>query len=145
MKKVKGVLWIIIIGIFGLVVFQNQSFFLARQSLGIDFHYFGYRTTELPAAVLFAAFFIFGWLLAYLFGLADRYRAKRTIKGLRQTILGQKTAIDNLKRDVDALKTAPPSSAPPAAVQPLETAVDPPRELPDASAVKQDESSPGKE
>jgi len=133
MKKVKGVLWVIIIGIFGLVVFQNQSFFLSRQSLGIDFYFFAYQTTELPTAVLFAAFFFIGWLLAYLFCLADRYRSNRTIKTLRQTISGHKAAVDALKNDIDALKTDTPSSD-----HRMEETVDPPKEISDPPSVKQD-------
>ena len=133
MKKVKGVLWVIIIGIFGLVVFQNQSFFLSRHSLGIDFYFFAYHTTELPAAVLFAAFFFIGWLLAYLFCLADRYRSNRTIKALRQTISGQKAAVDALKSDIDALKPDTPSPD-----HRMKETVDPPNAVSDPPSVTQD-------
>lgn len=133
MKKVKGVLWLIIIGIFGLVVFQNQSFFLAHQSLGIDLYFFAYQTTELPTAVLFAAFLLIGWLLAYLFCLADRYRSNRTIKALRQTISGQKTAVDALKNDIGALKTDAPSPD-----HRMEETADSPNEISDPPSVKQD-------
>lgn len=133
MQKVKGVLWVIIIGIFGLVVFQNQDFFLAPQSLGIDFYFFAYQTTELPTAVLFAAFFFIGWLLAYLFCLADRYRSNRTIRELRQTISGHKSAVDALKNDIDTFKKDTPSSD-----HRMEETVAPAKEMPDPPSVKQD-------
>ena len=105
MKKVKLVLWIIIIGFFGLAVYQNQDFFLSRHSLGINLYFSAYRTLELPNAVLFAAFFLIGWLIAYIFGLSDRYQASRTIKSLRQTATDQQVALDALKTDIAALKT----------------------------------------
>ena len=107
MKKVKLVLWIIIIGFFGLAVYQNQDFFLSRHSLGINLYFNAYRTIELPNAVLFAAFFLIGWLIAYIFGLSDRYQASRTIKSLRQTTTNQQNALDALKNDIAGLKTKP--------------------------------------
>jgi uncharacterized membrane protein YciS (DUF1049 family) len=105
MNKVKLVLWIVIIGLFGLVIYQNQDFFLSRHSLGLNFYVAAYRTVELPNAVLFAAFFLIGWLVAYIFSLTERYRSSRTIKNLRQKITIQQSAIDALKSDVEALKT----------------------------------------
>ena len=142
MKKVKAVLWVIIIGIFGLVVFQNQEFFLAPESLGIDLYFFSYRAPELPTAVLFAGFFLVGWLLAYLLSLADRYRCNRLVKGLRQNIAGQQAAIDDLKKDIQSLKADTPSAEQPAAQQPFaETAAETgaaSNETPDPPLVKQD-------
>lgn len=137
MKKVKAVLWVIIIAVFGLIVFQNQDFFLARQSLGIDLYFYDYRTAALHTAVLFAGFFVVGWLIAYLFSLADRYRCNRTIKGLRHTISSQQAAIDDLKKDIQALKTDTPSPEQPIDASAEETVV-PSLEIPAPPSVKQD-------
>lgn len=104
MKKIKLVLWIVIVGFFGLAVYQNQDFFLSRHSLGINLYFSAYRTLELPNAVLFAAFFLIGWLIAYIFGLSDRYQSSRTIKALRQTTTDQQYALDALKKDIASLK-----------------------------------------
>ena len=137
MKKVKAVLWVIIIAIFGLIVFQNQDFFLARQSLGIDLYFYNYRTAALPAAVLFAGFFVVGWLIAYLFSLADRYRCNRTIKELRHTISSQRAAIDDLKKDIQALKANTPAPEQPMDA-PAEETVALPMEAQTPPSVKQD-------
>jgi uncharacterized membrane protein YciS (DUF1049 family) len=104
MKKFKAIVWLIIIGLLGTVVYQNKGFFLTRESLSIDLIYSRYQSPELPAVLFFAAFFLLGWLIAYLFGILDRYRAAKTIKALHQTMNTQQHAIDDMKKDVEALK-----------------------------------------
>ncbi|RJQ77341.1 MAG: LapA family protein [Desulfobacteraceae bacterium] len=104
MKKLKVVLWLIIIGSVGMVMYQNRDFFLARQSLGIDLISTQYQSPALPNAILFIAFFLFGWLIAYLFSLAERFKAGKTIKRLQHTVRSQQNDIDIMKKDVAALK-----------------------------------------
>ena len=128
MKKVKLVLWIVIVGIFGLVIYQNQDFLLADQSLGLDFYFAAYRTIPLPTAVLFAAVFFFGFLIAYVFGLANRYRFNRQIKSLQQTIGDQRSTVTSLTKERDELKAGPP---------PPEPTVEAPQETTDPSPAEQ--------
>ena len=104
MKKIKLIIWLIIIGLLGTIMYQNRDFFLAKQSLGIDLISSQYQSPEIPTALFFTAFFLFGWLIAYLFSLADRFRAAKTIKGLQQSVFMQQSAIDAMKKDVAALK-----------------------------------------
>jgi uncharacterized membrane protein YciS (DUF1049 family) len=104
MKKIKLIIWLIIVGFLGTVMYQNRDFFLARQRLSIDWISSHYQSPEIYIAVFFAAAFLFGWLIAYLFSLADRFRAAKTIKGLQQSVTMQQDAIDMMKRDVAALK-----------------------------------------
>jgi uncharacterized membrane protein YciS (DUF1049 family) len=104
MKKLKAILWLIIIGLIGLIMYQNRDFFLLRHSLGIDLISTQYRSPELPTALYFIAFFLLGWLIAYLFSLMDRFRTGGTIKRLQQTIHSQQNDIQSMKRDVEALK-----------------------------------------
>ena len=104
MKKVKIAFWIIVIGFFALVVYQNQDFFLSKHSLGLNLYVKAYRTVALPNAVLFAGFFLIGWLIAYAFGLAERYKTGKANKSLKSTIASQQDAISAMKKDIDALK-----------------------------------------
>lgn len=104
MKKLKAIIWLIIIGLIGLIMYQNRDFFLARHSLGIDLISTQYQSPELPAALYFFAFFLIGWLIAYLFSLMDRFRTGKTIKRLQFTIHSQQNDIQTMKKDVEALK-----------------------------------------
>jgi uncharacterized membrane protein YciS (DUF1049 family) len=104
MKKFKIIIWLIIIGVIGLIMYQNRDFFMARHSLGIDLISAQYQSPELPTAIFFMAFFLIGWLIGYLFSLADRFRAGKTLKRLQQSIHSQQSDIESMKRDVEALK-----------------------------------------
>lgn len=109
MKKVKVILWLLIIAALGLVVYQNREFFLAKQELSLNIFGTVYSAPPLPVALIFIGFFFIGWFIAYLFNLGDRFADSKTIKKLQQTIYSQRGAIDAVKRDIEALK---PQSAP---------------------------------
>lgn len=104
MKKFKYGLWAIFIVLLGLLVYQNKTFFLAKQSLGLDLGFYDKNTSELYNLVIIAAFFFCGMLIAYGSSLFDRYRAKKTIKTLQSTIDASSETIATLKKEVDALK-----------------------------------------
>jgi hypothetical protein len=109
MKKIKLILWLLIIAALGFVVYQNREFFLAKQTLAVNIFGTVYAAPELPVALIFIGFFFVGWFIAYLFGLGDRFADGKTIKSLQQTIYSQRGAIDAVKKDIESLK---PQSAP---------------------------------
>lgn len=104
MKKVKAILWLLIIAALGFVVYQNREFFLAKQGMQLDILGTVYASPELPVALIFIGFFFVGWFIAYLFNLGDRFADAKTIKRLQQTIFSQQSAIDAVKKDIAALK-----------------------------------------
>jgi uncharacterized membrane protein YciS (DUF1049 family) len=106
MRIFKIVFWIIIIGLFGLVVYQDQAFFLQRHQLAVHVGSTAYQTMELPLAVLFASFFLLGWLIAYFFGLLERYKVGRANKQLRSATASQQDSLDALKREVQTLRSS---------------------------------------
>lgn len=107
MKKVKVILWLLILGALGLVIYQNRDFFLTKQSLGLFLFNTEYRSPELYVALFFIAFFFIGWFIAYLFSLGERFVASNTIKKLQQTIHAQQSAINNVKKDIASLRPQP--------------------------------------
>lgn len=107
MKLIKFLIWIIIIGLFGLVLFQNWDLFKIKESLDINLYFTAYQTPELPMALPVTFMFLFGWLVAYLSGLADRFGLNRRNKKMQQTIIAQQAAIDAMRKDVEALKPKP--------------------------------------
>ena len=110
MKKVKAILWLLIIAALGLVVYQNREFFLAKQGLSLNIFGTVYASPELPVALIFIGFFFLGWFIAYLFGLGEHFANNKTIKKLQQTIYSQQNAIDAVKKDIAALKPQPARS-----------------------------------
>ena len=82
MSKVKTAFWVIIFGFIALVFFQNQEFFMARQSIRINLLFTEYNTPVLPGAIFFAIFFLAGLFIAYFFGLPERFKLKKEIKKL---------------------------------------------------------------
>ncbi len=106
MNKFKLVLWVIILAIIALVIFQNQAFFLGTESLRINPGLAPeYQTPPIPIAAIFLVFFIFGLFLAYIFSVPERFRNRKTIKRLNATNASQKDEIDNLKKEVAYLKS----------------------------------------
>lgn len=105
MKKAKVLLWLIIIGFIGLVIYQNNSFFMTKHSFGIDLMVFNYRSPEIYSAILFLLFFILGLLIAYFFGLFERFKANKTIKALTATNSSLEQMLGSLKNDLASIKT----------------------------------------
>lgn len=105
MKKATLIIWVIIFGVIALLIFQNQAFFLSNQALRVNLGVIkAYHTPQLPIAILVLFFFLGGVLIAYLFNLSARFKARRTIKKLNATIASQGTEVDGLRRELNALK-----------------------------------------
>ena len=105
MKKAKVLLWLIIIGFIGLIIYQNKDFFLTRHSFGINLMVFNYQSPEIYSAILFLLFFILGLLIAYFFGLFERFKANKTIKSLTATNSSLEQMLASLKNDLASIKT----------------------------------------
>jgi uncharacterized integral membrane protein len=116
MKKATLIIWAIIFGVIALLIFQNQAFFMANESLRINLGILDeYRTPELPRAILFLLFFLIGILIAYLFSLSARFKARLMIKKLNASNASLKSDNEGLRRENDSLKgieTPPEGQAP---------------------------------
>lgn len=118
MKKLKIVLWVIIIGFIAIIFFSNKDYLLAKQVLQIDFLYADpFYTMALPNAVFFLIFFLTGFLIAYFISLSTRFKSKKTIKNLNAAATSQLEEIAALKKELESLQSG--SSDPTA--QPIET------------------------
>ena len=105
MKKATLIVWVIIFGFIALVIFQNQTFFLAKNSFSLNLGITEeYHSPELPNAVVFIIFFFFGLIVTYLFSLSTRFKAKRTIKKLNSTIAAHMNELAELKSEINTLK-----------------------------------------
>jgi uncharacterized integral membrane protein len=106
MNKVKTVFWVIIFGLIMLVFFQNQEFFMAKQSIKLNLLFKIFQSPEVPNAVLFLAFFLAGLLIAYFFGLAERFKLKKTIKNLNTKIASQPQELPSTDTEAEAITSA---------------------------------------
>ena len=111
MKKVKIGFWILLIAFLLLVGYQNKAYFLQKNAFGLNlFVTDAYMTPEIHNGVLFGICFAAGLIIAYLFGLFDRFRANKTIKQLNTDLESQRQQIESLNTELNAFKSA---SAPP--------------------------------
>jgi cell division protein FtsL len=104
MKKSTLVIWAIIFGILALLIFENQEFFLAKQSLRINLWVKEYKLPELANALLILIIFLAGIVITFLFTLSARFRARRTIKKLNATVTKNNKELSELKTEINSLK-----------------------------------------
>jgi len=106
MKKLKIVLWVIVIGFVAIIFFSNKEYLLAKQVLQIDLLYGEpFHTMALPNAVFFLVFFLAGFLIAYFISLSARFKCKKTIKNLNAAATSQLEEIAALKKEVESLQS----------------------------------------
>ena len=111
MKKRTLIIWLIILGIMALIIFQNKAFFLESKT-AISLNTWvtkPYQTPELANAVIVLFFFVFGLIVAYLFGLSVRFKAKRSIKKLLAAEAGYLKELNGLKDEIKKLKSVEPT------------------------------------
>jgi uncharacterized integral membrane protein len=105
MKKATLIIWAIIFGVIALLIFQNQGFFLTNQSLQVNLGVMeAYHTPEMPIAILVLLFFLSGILIAFLFSLSARFKARRIIKKLNTNIGSLNAEVADLRREINSLK-----------------------------------------
>lgn len=108
MRKFKIFLWLLLIAVLAVVVWQNQAFFMMRQSFHVNPGIAGpYVTPELPIVVICAGLFLIGFLIAYIYGLYGYFKQNKTIKHLNATVAAQTEEIQNLQRELEALQPPP--------------------------------------
>jgi uncharacterized integral membrane protein len=103
-KKGKIVFWIIFIVLVLILYLQNQGFFMHRDKLSLDLFFFDFNTSPLPTIVFVAGFFFIGLIIAFFFGLIERYRAKKVIHDLTKKLDEQNKMLTTQKNEVDRLR-----------------------------------------
>ena len=103
-KRVKIGIWVIILGLLALMVHQNQNFFLARQSLGLNLYFRNYSLPEVANVFLFFICFLAGLLFTVYFIFFDRFKLKKTNKTLNTTINTHLEKISSLEKELETFK-----------------------------------------
>ncbi len=115
MKKVKIGFWILLIAFLLLLGFQNKSFFLQKNTFGLNLYVTdAYMSPEIYNGVLFAVCFLAGLIIAYFFGLFEKFRTNKIIKQLNTDLESQRQQVDSLTTELNAFKnvSAPPAENP---------------------------------
>ncbi|MCF8093757.1 MAG: LapA family protein [Desulfobacteraceae bacterium] len=102
MKKLKYLLWLIVIMLVALAVYQNREFFIEGKSLGIDLGFESFKTPELPAGVYYLAVFLIGLLISYFSTLPRKFRSRKTIRQLNEKIAADEKKISRLEAEIAA-------------------------------------------
>jgi uncharacterized integral membrane protein len=97
MKKVKLAFWLILLGLIGVVFWQNRPFFLDKQGIGIDYFFGSLYIPELQIALYFLIFFLAGLLISYFGSLSERFVARRTIRKLTDELTTEKKKNSDLE------------------------------------------------
>lgn len=113
MKKTKLFFWLLILCAIALLVLQNEGYFMeTQQVLRLDLKAFPeYRSPNLPLVAYHLLFFVFGLIVAYLFGAADRWRRRKTVARLSAEISAQRKEIETQRAELARLKGEASSSA----------------------------------
>jgi len=109
MKKVKVLFWLLILGLIALVVFQNKGYFLdTQQVLRLNLKVFPeYQSPSFPVVAFHLMFFVFGLLVAYLFGTPHRLRRRKIITHLTAEGAAQQKEMESMRTELARLKGEP--------------------------------------
>jgi len=97
MKKVKLAFWLILLGLLGVVFWQNRPFFLDKQGIEIDYFFNSIHIPELQIALYFLIFFLVGLLISYFNSLLERFVARKTIRKLNDELTTEKKKSSDLE------------------------------------------------
>ena len=109
MNKAKLIIWLLVLGFMGLVIFQNEGHFLNyQQSLRLNLGVFPeYHSPQLPMVFFHLVFFLYGLLVAYCFGLPGRFRNRKAIKRLTIAATQREKEMAELNTELARIKGEP--------------------------------------
>jgi uncharacterized integral membrane protein len=103
MQKIKYLLWIVIIAVLATFIYQNNEYFMAEQSIGIDLYFFKAESGQLPNLVYFLGVFVIGFLVSLIVTFSYGYKKRKTIRALNEKINEDKKRIDEMESRLAAL------------------------------------------
>jgi hypothetical protein len=86
MKSIRPLFWSLLVIVSVVVVVQNISLFTHKEALRLNLLIKEYQTQPIYLTLYFLGFFLIGLLVSYFYGLAERFKANRTIKNHLKTI-----------------------------------------------------------
>lgn len=112
MKKIRLVLWLIVLGFIALVVYQNRVFLMGSQKVELDLWVQKY-SAELNMGVILLGLFLAGLLISYFLSLAQRFKTRKTIRKLNEELDAERKRAAELESQLGK-EPQPSTSASPA-------------------------------
>ncbi|THB74786.1 MAG: hypothetical protein D3926_21320 [Desulfobacteraceae bacterium] len=103
MKKVKFILWLLVLICLGVLIYQNQEYFFSVQALEVDLKVKTWQWT-LPAIQNIAYMGIClaaGLLIAATWGISSKIRSNRIIRTLNETVDSHAAQITSLRTELE--------------------------------------------
>ncbi len=109
MKTIKFLFWLIILAFLGILIYQNQEYFMAPTPLKLDLQVTGYAWAIPPIQNIayFGICFLLGLILAGIKGLLSAFCLRKQIKAGNKTIASLQAEINSLKTELDVFKHDP--------------------------------------
>jgi hypothetical protein len=113
MRNIKIVLVLAVLGLVGLIVYQNMAYLSTSANLQMNLWFAGpYSVGIINAQLILGAFFA-GLLISYFFGLSFRFKNNKMIKSLNATLNSQTETITALKSELSKYQGPTPQQEPP--------------------------------
>jgi uncharacterized membrane protein YciS (DUF1049 family) len=112
MKKLKYAVWLLLIAFFGVIIAQNWDYITTENSLKLNLFIYNEPIPPLTNGAIIAICVGVSVMIMMLFYFASRYeayRAKKTIKALRNGMEESQKSIADLKQEVELLKGGTPA------------------------------------
>lgn len=126
MKKVKLLLWLVVLGLLALGIYQNLPLLKKQVELKLNLWVFGPFQAEVLFGLLLLGLFIAGLLIAYFFSLAHRFKTRKTIRRLNESLHAEQKKVSELEsrlgHQVMSSATETGATGPAAAVSGTESA-----------------------
>ena len=108
MKKVKLVVWMLIVAFVAVVIYQNKGFFWdTKQSLAVDLAFTKFQVPEVQLLIIFGAFFAAGLLLGIYFLIVRGLKKKKKVKALKTQVKEESEKAVALEEELRALRGDP--------------------------------------
>jgi hypothetical protein len=109
MKVIKTVLWLIILGLLGILIYQNLDYFMTKTGLSLDLKVAGWDWTipEIQNIAYWGICFLLGLILAGLRGFFAKLSLKKEIKSRDREIASLKEQVNTLKIELDVFQHDP--------------------------------------
>ena len=122
MKKVKLAFWLILVGLMGIVFWQNQAFFLTTKKIEINYFVDTYQSPELQIVLYLLIFFLAGLLISYFHSLSERFATRKIIKKLNEELAHAGIKISELEATASSQQAVDSDAGPVTDEQPAKSA-----------------------
>lgn len=109
MKTIKYLFWLIVLGLIGTLVYQNQEYFMTGHALTLDLKVSTWNWTlpELQNVAYFGICFVLGVILVWIKSEITKYGLRKAIKTRDNEISGLKDQVNLLKTELEVFKHDP--------------------------------------